>query len=129
MTVKPSKTLEAIRYSRGSLEILDQLLLPHQTAFIPIRSVDDAYKAIKLMQVRGAPAIAIVAALSLAVELQSAAVDSASQMKYLIRKSLEFLKSISDMLNIISFATYCSESLYSYILTLKHNFRVPRVRV
>lgn len=59
--------LEAIKYRRGSLEILDQLKLPHQEIYLGIESAEDAWHAIKSMQVRGAPAIAIVAALSLAV--------------------------------------------------------------
>lgn len=60
-------TLQAIKYCRGKLEILDQLKLPHQEIYLEITSAEDAWKAIKLMQVRGAPAIAIVAILSLAV--------------------------------------------------------------
>lgn len=45
-------TLEAIRYRSGSLQILNQLLLPHQTVYDEIRSVQDAYEAIKSMKVR-----------------------------------------------------------------------------
>ncbi|XP_065151129.1 methylthioribose-1-phosphate isomerase [Paramisgurnus dabryanus] len=66
-------TLEAIRYRSGSLQILNQLLLPHETVFDEIRSVRDGYEAIKSMKVRGAPAIAIVGCLSLAVELRAGA--------------------------------------------------------
>lgn len=59
--------LQAIKYQRGRLEILDQLKLPHQEVYVGITSAEEAWSAIKLMQVRGAPAIAIVAILSLAV--------------------------------------------------------------
>lgn len=45
-------TLEAIRYRAGSLQILNQLLLPHQTVYDDLRSVQDAYEAIKSMKVR-----------------------------------------------------------------------------
>ena len=62
-----SMVLQAIKYSRGKLEILDQLRLPHEEVFVDIRTVQDAWDAIHSMQVRGAPAIAIVAALSIAV--------------------------------------------------------------
>lgn len=58
--------LQAIKYSRGSLEILDQLKLPYQEVYRDIHTVQDAWDAIHSMQVRGAPAIAIVAALSIA---------------------------------------------------------------
>ncbi|KAL1004903.1 hypothetical protein UPYG_G00052010 [Umbra pygmaea] len=66
-------TLEAIRYRAGSLQILNQLLLPHETVFDEVRTVQDGYEAIKSMKVRGAPAIAIVGCLSLAVELRAGA--------------------------------------------------------
>ncbi|XP_072162939.1 methylthioribose-1-phosphate isomerase-like [Diadema setosum] len=62
-------SLEAIRYKRGDLEILNQLLLPLQTEYERVASADDGWQAIRLMKVRGAPAIAIVGTLSLAVEL------------------------------------------------------------
>ncbi|KZF26696.1 putative translation initiation factor [Xylona heveae TC161] len=62
--------LQAIRYQRGSLQILDQLKLPYSEIYDPIESSQDAWHAIKEMRVRGAPAIAIVAALALAVELE-----------------------------------------------------------
>ena len=58
--------LQAIKYSRGSLQILDQLKLPYEEIYRDIRTVQDAWEAIHSMQVRGAPAIAIVAALSIA---------------------------------------------------------------
>lgn len=52
-----------------TLDILDQLLLPYSTTYIHIESIEDAYSAIKLMQVRGAPAIAIVGAFAIAVDI------------------------------------------------------------
>nr|CAG4637874.1 EOG090X08IP [Chydorus sphaericus] len=65
-----SQTLEAIKYRDGALEILDQLLLPQSCTYITISDAVDAWKAIREMKVRGAPAIAIVGCLSLAVELR-----------------------------------------------------------
>lgn len=61
--------LQAIRYNEGNLEILDQLQLPFVEKYIPIRSTEDGWHAIKEMKVRGAPAIAIVAMLALSSEL------------------------------------------------------------
>ncbi|KAG0050969.1 S-methyl-5-thioribose-1-phosphate isomerase [Gryganskiella cystojenkinii] len=89
-------TLQAIRYQRGSLEIIDQLLLPHETLYIPITTLQLGHDAIKTMKVRGAPAIAIVAALSLAVVLVDAQVSSrltsAQHAVAFILESLEYLK-------------------------------------
>jgi methylthioribose-1-phosphate isomerase len=71
--------LEAIRYREGSLQILNQLKLPHQEEYDDVRNAEDGWHAIKDMRTRGAPAIAIVAALSLAVELQTATISKQSE--------------------------------------------------
>jgi methylthioribose-1-phosphate isomerase len=61
--------LQAIKYERGSLQVLDQLQLPYTTHFDAVATATEGWHAIKSMRTRGAPAIAIVAALSLAAEL------------------------------------------------------------
>ncbi|KAG5666857.1 hypothetical protein PVAND_014865 [Polypedilum vanderplanki] len=63
--------LQAIKFNseNGTLEVIDQLLLPHLMKYIKINSVEDGWNVINKMQVRGAPCIAIVGALSLAVEI------------------------------------------------------------
>ncbi len=58
------KTLE---YSSGKLIILDQTKLPNKTEFIEIASIDEAYRAICSLSVRGAPAIGVFAAYSLVI--------------------------------------------------------------
>ena len=106
----PSDTLQAIRYVSGgqasdregsttaSLSILDQLLLPHETVYVPVRNTDDGWTCVKKMQVRGAPALAIVSMLSLAVELQDpqSALQQCSDtesLTQLVKEKLDFLKS------------------------------------
>ncbi|KAL8119890.1 methylthioribose-1-phosphate isomerase isoform X1 [Apium graveolens] len=66
-----SNSLQSIRYKRGSLELLDQRRLPLETVYLEIHAATDGWEAIKDMVVRGAPAIAIAAALSLAVEVST----------------------------------------------------------
>lgn len=61
--------LQAIRYTRGHLQLLDQRKLPLESIYIEIIDTSSGWQAIKEMVVRGAPAIAIAAALSLAVEV------------------------------------------------------------
>lgn len=63
--------LQSIRFDpvNCELEILDQLLLPEKTQYVKIKGVEDGWSVINKMQVRGAPAIAITASLSLAVEI------------------------------------------------------------
>eukprot|EP00033_Pygsuia_biforma_P001689 GCRY01001893.1.p1 GENE.GCRY01001893.1~~GCRY01001893.1.p1 ORF type:complete len:362 (+),score=89.82 GCRY01001893.1:55-1140(+) len=62
--------LQSLHYSRGHLEILDQLLLPHKSVYEEVKTHEDGWSVIRSMKVRGAPLIAIVACLSLAVELE-----------------------------------------------------------
>ncbi|CAA3011878.1 methylthioribose-1-phosphate isomerase [Olea europaea subsp. europaea] len=66
--VEQDKSLQSICYKRGSLQLLDQRKLPLETIYLEIRHTKDGWTAIRDMVVRGAPAIAIAAALSLAVE-------------------------------------------------------------
>lgn len=79
--------LTSIKVNDDKLEIVNQLLLPHVTEYVEINSIEDAYDAIKSMKVRycwicegfvifnvevkirGAPAIASLAALSVAQHL------------------------------------------------------------
>ncbi|SCV03083.1 LAMI_0H05336g1_1 [Lachancea mirantina] len=68
-------SLEAIQFDRSnwrevSVKVLDQLLLPYVTSYVPVNTIGDGYGVIQKMQVRGAPAIAIVGALSVLMEVQ-----------------------------------------------------------
>ncbi|XP_054279873.1 methylthioribose-1-phosphate isomerase [Macrosteles quadrilineatus] len=86
-------TLEAIKYHQGELKILDQLLLPMESKYIDIKGVEDGWKAIHSMQVRGAPAIAIVGCLSLAVELQKELPVEKKRLRREIEGKLNYLVS------------------------------------
>lgn len=59
--------MENIKFENGHLFILDQTLLPNEEKYIEMKSVEDCFNAIKLLQVRGAPAIGIFAGYSLAL--------------------------------------------------------------
>ncbi|OLL24889.1 Methylthioribose-1-phosphate isomerase [Neolecta irregularis DAH-3] len=80
-------SLQAIKYTPGHLRILDQLILPHES----ILNAQDGFHAIRSMTVRGAPAIAIVAALSLAVELSTLEPLSEEETERFIIKKLNYL--------------------------------------
>lgn len=89
--------LQAIKYTRGKLEVLDQLRLPHESVYDDVSTCEQAFDCIKSMRVRGncvefsfersklivlgAPAIAIVAALALAVELENADLSKSPQLR------------------------------------------------
>lgn len=65
-------TLTSIRTDGDSIEIIDQLVLPHSYVWTAVDSPNDAYDAIKSMKIRGAPAIASLAALSVSSYLSRA---------------------------------------------------------
>ncbi|KFK39882.1 hypothetical protein AALP_AA3G300900 [Arabis alpina] len=71
MSTEGDTTLKSICYKPGSLQLLDQRKLPLETTYLEIRDTADGWSAIQEMVVRGAPAIAIAAALSLAVEVSN----------------------------------------------------------
>lgn len=75
-----------------SVEIIDQLLLPHQFKWITISNPEEAHQAIRAMNIRGAPAIGSLAALSLACGL------------------LRLVASRTDRLSIEDLKTYLEES-------------------
>ncbi|CAI9100750.1 OLC1v1037914C1 [Oldenlandia corymbosa var. corymbosa] len=91
--VEKLNLLEAIRYNRGSLQLLDQTKLPHQMVYVDIADASAGWRAIKDMVVRGAPAIAIAAALSLAVEVSKlkSSVQSAEDAAVFIAEKLQYL--------------------------------------
>nr|CAG4648014.1 EOG090X08IP [Moina brachiata]SVE93087.1 EOG090X08IP [Moina brachiata] len=84
-------TLQAIKYNAGELEILDQLLLPESCTYIAISNVQDAWSAIREMKVRGAPAIAIVGCLSLAVELHKKSFQSTQELLDYVKEKFDYL--------------------------------------
>ncbi|XP_022700196.1 methylthioribose-1-phosphate isomerase-like [Varroa jacobsoni] len=86
-----SEKCTAIFYKRGSLGILDQLLLPEESRVLPIATTQDAWKAIQTMQVRGAPAIAIVGILSVAIELNRFASMNKKEIHENISNWLDYL--------------------------------------
>ena len=98
-------SLQSLKYSPWSVEqaptlsVLDQLLIPEVKEYIPILNVQDAWTVIRTMQIRGAPLIAIVAALGLAVdvssnpaELQALEESDIEGTRAILREKMEDLK-------------------------------------
>jgi methylthioribose-1-phosphate isomerase len=72
--------VEAVRFEAGELVLLDQTLLPGEPVFLRLDDVRDVWEAIKMLRVRGAPAIGGAAAyglyLAVAGEPDDADVDA-----------------------------------------------------
>lgn len=89
-----SSTLQSLKYTTGSLEVIDQLKLPHECVYIPVKDTEAAWSVIKKMQVRGAPLIAIVAALGLAVDVfnQRSGFKTANDAASFLLSKMEYLR-------------------------------------
>jgi methylthioribose-1-phosphate isomerase len=87
-----SDNLQSLIYKRGSLEVLDQLLLPGKKEYIRISDQKEAWGVIRSMQVRGAPLIAIVAVLGLAVEVHNMTFDSVDSAAKFLQDAMVYLR-------------------------------------
>lgn len=128
------RTLEAIKFNKDEikLQILDQLLLPYKTEYIQITNIEDAYSAIKLMKVRGAPAIAIVGALSLVVHVKQNGTDSIlNSIDYLISSrptAVNLSNALNDIKKLVTKGAKFDE-IYTYAIDLwendlKNNYKI-----
>jgi len=68
--MQPPETLY-LDHSQPAVVILDQTLLPQTIKYVHLTNIDQVWKAIKDLQVRGAPAIGVTAALGLYVEMKN----------------------------------------------------------
>ncbi len=64
------RTLEWIGDVDGMLRLIDQTLLPTQLVYCDCRTVEEVWEAIKVLRVRGAPAIGVAAAYGVVIGMQ-----------------------------------------------------------
>ncbi len=74
MQVRP---IEWVGETAGHLRLLDQTRLPTDIAFVDCRNVPQVIEAIRMLRVRGAPAIGVSAAYAVVLAAQSADADAA----------------------------------------------------
>lgn len=63
--------MKTVQWNQGAVELIDQTRLPGQTAIVTCKTYQDVAHAIASMQVRGAPAIGVAAAMGLALCAQA----------------------------------------------------------
>ena len=67
----PARTIAWIGDTTGFVRLLDQTLLPTQVEYRDCRTVEEVWEAIKVLRVRGAPAIGVAAAMGVVVGMQT----------------------------------------------------------
>ena len=78
---KPMRTIW-VEKDAASVGIIDQTQLPHRFVTLPLKTLDDAVRAIKTMQVRGAPLIGAAAAYGVWLALRADASDESLDRAY-----------------------------------------------
>ncbi len=76
-----TRQFETVWWEGEAVCMIDQRLLPGQLATIVCRSVEDVARAIKTMQVRGAPAIGCAAAYGMAIAASGPPADAVRRMR------------------------------------------------
>ncbi|OGC04188.1 S-methyl-5-thioribose-1-phosphate isomerase [candidate division WOR-1 bacterium RIFOXYA12_FULL_43_27] len=99
--------MRTLEWVHGKLKIIDQLELPHKLKFLYLKTYQDVVKAIKDMNIRGAPAIGVAAAYGCVLagkDLQKAAKaliasrPTAVNIQWAVNKMLQYNEEGKDLL-------------------------------
>ncbi len=84
------RTIEWIGDLSGHVRLIDQTLLPTQLVYRDCRTVEEVWEAIRMLRVRGAPAIGVAAAMGVVVGVQ--AHHEASTFTIHLKKVADYLR-------------------------------------
>jgi methylthioribose-1-phosphate isomerase len=92
----PVKTVEWLsdrpgRFFPGRIKLVDQTRLPMELTFLELRSVEPVWHAIKILQVRGAPAIGVAAAMGVVVAIQESRAQTPDAIRAAVRNAADYL--------------------------------------
>ena len=85
----------ALLDDENAIEIIDQTLLPGRTELIRLRTAEEIWNAIYLLQVRGAPAIGVTAGFGIYLLTKLVNVPEESDIPENTTKTLRFWKRLS----------------------------------
>src|SRR4051794_41593582 len=91
-----SQTFQTVGWSgdaaRGHLRLIDQTLLPTEFVEIDCHDVPTVWEAIKLLRVRGAPAIGVAAAYGAVIGARSLGLEDVGSVRKALREAAEHLR-------------------------------------
>ena len=90
-TANSRETIQWIGQTDGHLRLIDQTLLPENLTEIDCRDIETVWEAIKMLRVRGAPAIGIAAAYGVTVGLGAIDDSDSDAFWQTFDKSVEYL--------------------------------------
>lgn len=87
----PIETLRWTGETEGSLELIDQRLLPGRCEYLRCQTPQQLFEAIVTLAVRGAPAIGVAAAFGVCLAVRSLTEGTLAEAFELVRKSCDYL--------------------------------------
>ncbi|RCX30659.1 S-methyl-5-thioribose-1-phosphate isomerase [Thioalbus denitrificans] len=88
---KFQETIQAVRWTDGAVEMLDQRLLPHTEAYLHLATAAEVAAGIRDMAVRGAPAIGIAAAYGVVLAARARYAEDPAGWREAVAADLEVL--------------------------------------
>lgn len=83
--------IPTIQWQNGTVELIDQTLLPNELKYIYCKTVEEVWEAIKVLKVRGAPAIGIAGALGTVLGLWHSTAKNYPEFKSELDKVTSYL--------------------------------------
>src|SRR5436309_334044 len=86
------RTIAWVGDADGFVRLIDQTLLPTRLEYRDCRTVEEVWEAIRILRVRGAPAIGIAAAMGVVVGLQPARDAGVDGLRRRLREVADYLR-------------------------------------
>lgn len=88
------KEIKTIQWKNGKMVLVDQTLLPDKIIYEEFDNIESVRNAIKVMKVRGAPAIGVAAAYGLYIAISNASEDSVEDFYTELKKASDYLATV-----------------------------------
>jgi methylthioribose-1-phosphate isomerase len=85
--------IRTITWQRGAVKIIDQTKLPQKLEYLYLKDLKSLWRAIKLMQIRGAPALGAAAGLGVYLGIKHTKTKNFIQFKKELEKAISFIAS------------------------------------
>jgi len=89
----PIETIRWVGGLDGRVELIDQTRLPSEFTYVRCQTVEQLWEAIRVLRVRGAPAIGVAAALGVVLGVRDAPADSAAALLQELARVRDYLAS------------------------------------
>ena len=84
--------VETVKWTNEKIRLIDQTLLPRRLKYIYCGDIKTLWRAIRILQVRGAPAIGVAAGFGVALAAKSSKANSFKKLEKDVMKAISYLK-------------------------------------